>query len=203
VDKNQNVNKNQNLDFGFLDLMYVLAIFIGLKPDLLGVSGPPGLLSEDWIQSGVVPTGDASFNLCTFILGLLTVSFSWFGYHRSITGRPYRYDSALSMFRFVIDIFLLVAYGLLLLQFRNLKAFMFFVTLNYLMYFIWDIIKVIEFKETIFKKREVATFITFILLFILWLLSGRVNRWFVLIAATIVTVGFRLSKVFIKVPARA
>lgn len=203
MDKNQDVTKSENFDFGFLDLMYVLAIFVGLKPDLSGGSGAPGLLAEDWIRSGVVPTGDASFHLCTFILGLLTISFSWFGYHRSITSRPYRYDSALSMFRFVIDIFLLVAYGLLLLQFRNLKAFMFFVALNYLMYFIWDIIKVIEFKETIFKKREVATFITFILLFILWLLSGRVNRWFVLVAATIVTVGFRLSKVFIKVPARA
>jgi hypothetical protein len=196
-------DQNQVTDIGFLDFLYILAIGIGLAPGFLGIPGGAGLLSEEWVRTGGLPSGDARFNLGVFLLGLLTISFSWFGYHRSLSSRPYKYDNLLSMFRFVLDVFLLVLYGVLLLQFRNFTSFLFLLALNYLGYLTWDMLKVVEFKEVLFKKREIATLIAFVALVVLWLLSGRLDRGILLAAAFIVTISYRMSKIFIRVPKRA
>lgn len=196
-------NQTEAIDIGFLDFLYILAISVGLAPGFLGIPGRAGLLSEEWVRTGAAPSGDARFDLAVFALGLLTISFSWFGYHRSLTSRPYKYDSLLSMFRFVLDVFLLVLYGVLLLQFKNFSSFLFLLALNYLGYLTWDTLKVIEFKEVLFKKREVATLLAFVALVSLWLLTGRVERGVLLAAAFAVTLCYRMSKIFIKVPKRA
>jgi hypothetical protein len=188
----------QAIDIGFLDFVYILSITIGLFPELLAIPGLTGILSQEWVRLGIPPSSDARFNLGVLLLGLATIGLSWFGYHRSLTGRPYKYSSALSMFRFLIDIVLLVSYTLLLIEFKNLSAFLFFLVLNYGLYLVWDIIKIIEFKERRLKSREVATLITFVLFVILWLVVNAVDRWAVLLLAALVTFSYRLSKVFIK-----
>jgi hypothetical protein len=102
------------------------------------------------------------------------------------------------MFRFLIDIVLLISYALLLLQFKNLRAFLFFLVLNYGLYLVWDVIKIIEFRERRIKSREVATLITFVLFVILWLVVEEIDRWLVLLLAGLVTLSYRLSRVLIK-----
>jgi len=188
----------QTTDIGFLDFVYILSISIGLFPEVLGIPGLTGILSQQWVQSGLPPSADARFSLCVLFLALATIALSWFGYHRSLTGRPYRYDSSLSMFRFLIDIMLLISYVLLLLQFKNLKTFLFFLVLNYGLYLVWDIIKIIEFNEPKFKKREIATLLTFTMFLILWQTASELNRWVVLLFAVLITFAYRLSKVLIK-----
>jgi hypothetical protein len=187
----------QTPDIGFFDYVYIVAISVGLFPEVLGIPGLTGMLSQDWVRSGQAPSADVRFSLCLLFLGIATIALSWFGYHRSLTSRPFRYDSLLSMFRFLIDIVLLISYALLLLQFKNLKAFVFFLVLNYGLYLVWDIIKIIEFKEAKFKKRELATLLTFVSFIILWQTASELNKWLVLALATAITFTFRLSKIFI------
>lgn len=188
----------QTTDIGFWDFVYILSISVGLFPEVLGIPGLSGILSQEWVRSGLPPSADARFSLCVLFLGLMTIALSWFGYHRSLTGRPFRYDSSLSMFRFLIDLVLLISYALLLLQFKNLKAFLFFLVLNYGLYLVWDIIKIIEFNEPRLKKREVATLLTFAMFLVLWLTASELNRWVVLLFATLITFAYRLSKIFIR-----
>jgi hypothetical protein len=191
-------SQNQTIDIGFWDFVYVLSLAVGLFPEVLGIPGLTGILSQEWVRSGGAPSIDDRFSLCVLLLAVATIAFSWFGYHRSLTGRPFRYNSSLSMFRFLIDLVLLISYALLLLQFKNLQAFLFFLVLNYGLYLVWDIIKIIEFNEPKFKKREVATLLTFVLFLVLWLTASELNRWVVLLFATLITFAYRLSKVFIK-----
>lgn len=189
---------NQTIDIGLWDFLYVLSITVGLFPEFLGIPGLTGILSQEWVRTGQAPSPDVRFSLCVLFLALATIAFSWFGYHRSLTSRPFRYDSSLSMFRFLIDLVLLISYALLLLQFKNLQAFLFFLVLNYGLYLVWDIIKIIEFKESRFKKRELATLLTFAMFLILWQTASELNRWAVLLFATLITLGYRLSKIIIK-----
>jgi hypothetical protein len=150
---NQNTDSNseRSIFIDFLDPLFAVAIGIGFEH---------GLLLEEWLQKWRYPNNDERFNLFVFILGLLVITLSWFGYHKSIKKKPLEGRG-----RFIVDIVLLVLYILLLFKYKHFEAFLFFLTLIYLFFFFWDLLKIKEHYEeysqiTGFLKRYSRELIT-------------------------------------------
>src|SRR6184192_1594806 len=80
----------------FLDPLFAVAIGIGFQD---------GLFHEKWLLEWQLPKDGDLFNLFVFILGLLTITLSWFGYHKSIRNRSIEGKG-----RFILDVVLLVFY---------------------------------------------------------------------------------------------
>src|SRR6266571_5487771 len=79
----------------FLDPLFAVAIGVGFE----------GILLEPWLKEWRIPKGQDLFSLFVFILGILTITLSWFGYHKSI-----RKMSIEGRGRFIVDIELLILY---------------------------------------------------------------------------------------------
>src|SRR6266850_6590547 len=80
----------------FLDPLFAVAISIGFQN---------GILLEPWLQNWVWPKSGELFHLFVFVLGMLTITLSWFGYHQSIRNKPLESNG-----RFILDIELLILY---------------------------------------------------------------------------------------------
>lgn len=186
--------KPKTAGIGFLDFLFTVAISAALTPEKLGVSKQlTGVLAERWVQAGDTPRGGEVFDLAVFALGFLTFAFSWFGYHRSVETRPLKYDSVWSMFRFVLDILLIILYALAMVQYKNLSAVLSILTLVYFLYIVWDILKVRDAGQG-FSRREWLTVASFVAFLLLCLLAGVAGGWLLVCAAIAVTFVYRVGK---------
>ncbi len=178
----------------FLDPLFAVAIGVGFE----------GILLEPWLKEWRIPKGQDLFSLFVFILGILTITLSWFGYHKSI-----RKMSIEGRGRFIVDIELLILYILLVYQYKNLGAVLFILAAIYLSFVLWDLLKIAEHPEKYPSKdengkeinlftrynRELITFqwsVIFLIFPIAHHFSGDTN--YLLILAYLGTVFYRVDK---------
>lgn len=131
----------------FLDFLFTVAISFGLTPEILQISGMRGLLSEDWQTLGRSPSTDEFFSIGVFLLGFLNLTLSWFGYHASIKSRPLNYFSGYGMVRFILDVSLVLMYGVILLKYKSFNVVLSFLLLVWLIFVIWDVLKIREYWQ--------------------------------------------------------
>lgn len=134
-----------------LDFLFTLALTIGLAPELLGKDG---MLSRNWVLA--IPPPSFVFDISVFLLGIVTLLFSWYGFNASVEDKPVLYGSVAGLLRFSIDAFLVVLYGFLLLQFDNFGVFVLTLTIIFFLYVIWDILKLLEYRRPPFNKKRLT-----------------------------------------------
>jgi hypothetical protein len=190
VDTTNSSQSQSSIFIDFLDPLFAVAIGIGFQN---------GILLEPWLQSWAWPKSDELFRLFVFVLGMLTIALSWFGYHQSIRNKPLESNG-----RFILDIELLILYILLLFQYKSFGAVLFILAAIYLSFIVWDVLKVIEHTEAYtgksggsFKRyaRELITvqwFIFFAVLSITHHFSG--DSYYLLIGAYLGIVLYRIDK---------
>jgi hypothetical protein len=199
-------NRPETAGLDFLDFIFTIAMSVGLTPEILQVTHIKGIISEEWIIQGRWPNPDEIFHLLIFSLGFLTLTLSWFGYHASIIFRPLRYDSTYGMIRFIMDVLLVVLYGVILISYKNFGVVLGLHIVVYFLFVVWDLLKIREHKATFKAKpgnnlqryrREWVTFISFMLFFAL----GVSYFWFELwpkvglSLALLITVFYRVNKI--------
>ena len=159
----------RSLFVDFLDPLFAVAIGIGFDH---------GLLLEPWLISWSLPRGQNLFDLFVFILGLFFIAMSWFGYHKSVKNKPLKGN-----LRFVLDVALVLFYLLLLFKYKDFSATLLVLVIIYLLYILWDILKVIEHPEDYDKNvrffsryaRELITAQWFVLFALLFLINYLFN----------------------------
>jgi hypothetical protein len=127
----------------FLDFLFTVAISVGLTPEVL--NGATGLLSEKWQVEGRWPNHLEWIQIGVFIVGFLNLTLSWFGYHASIRSRPLNYFSGYGLVRFMLDVLLVIVYGIILIKYRSPNVVFFLLWLVWLIFVIWDVLKVREY----------------------------------------------------------
>lgn len=189
----------------FLDFLFTVAISIGLTPELLQIQHVTGLLSEEWHKAGRWPSIDEFFNIGVFLLGLFTLTLSWFGYHASIIRRPLNNFSGYGMARFVLDVFLVIMFGIMLIKYKSFDVALSLFGFIFFIYVIWDFLKIREYRDEFEKKtgtfleryrRELVTVFWFVAVaFIAFLhFSFHFNRWLILALAILITFFYRINK---------
>src|SRR5438128_12697492 len=104
----------------FIDPLFAVAIHIGFTH---------GLAEEEWFKKWRLPHGDDAFNVFVLLLGFMTITWSWVGYHQSIARRPLQ-----SQWRFIFDVAVVLMYIVILVQYRNFAAFLMALAAIYLLY---------------------------------------------------------------------
>jgi hypothetical protein len=142
-----------------IDIVFTAMVTVGLTPEILQVSHINGMLSESWVKAALAGTPQAPstmelLDLGAFLLGLFTLLLSWFGIHASLQANPIHYDTNWGMLRFVLDVTLVLLYGVILIFFRQLHAVLFLLSVVYLLYVVWDIFKTLEYRDS-FWSREI------------------------------------------------
>src|SRR5262245_43861986 len=132
-----------------IDIVFTAMVTIGLTPELLQVPHITGMLSEPWVKAALSgkptsPTPSEWLDLGTFLVGLTTLLLSWFGIHASLRDKPIRYDRVWGMLRFMLDVVLVLLYGVILIFFRQLQIVLLLLALVYVLYVVWDIFKILE-----------------------------------------------------------
>jgi len=138
----QNQEYKEQVKPSLLDFLFTLALTIGIAPELVGRDG---MASYDWVLS--VPDLNFLVTLGSFALGISTLLFSWYGFNFSISNKPVLYGSVAGMFRFFLDAFLIVLYGFMLIMFKRLDVVVVLLTMIFVLYSIWDLLKLIEYRE--------------------------------------------------------
>ena len=139
-------DKPAGLDF--LDFLFTVAISVGLTPELL--NGPfTGLLTESshWKVEGPWPTNYEWIEIGAFFVGFLNLTLSWFGYHASIRTRPLNYFSGYGMVRFMLDVLLVIVYGIILIKYQSPPLVFFLLLLVWLIFVLWDALKICEYWQ--------------------------------------------------------
>lgn len=198
--------KSETAGLDFLDFIFTVAISVGLTPEVLQIQGVTGLLSEKWVQLGQWPSKDELFNLLVFFLGFLTLTLSWFGYHASIISRPLKYNSGFGMVRFIMDVLLVIIYGIILLHYKSFGAVLTLIIIIHFLFVIWDYLKIKEYKSEFQSKtggklkryrREWVSLVCFILFFVLGVaFLNDLHRWLSLCLAILITVFYRVNKIY-------
>jgi hypothetical protein len=190
----------------FLDFLFTVAISVGLTPEVLQISGVSGLLSEEWHKLGRLPSIDESFSIGVFLLGFFNLTLSWFGYHASIKTRTLNYFSGYAMVRFILDILLIIMYGIMLIKYKNFNVVISSLLMIYLIFVVWDYLKVCEYWEKEFRdktgtrlqryRREWVSLFAFGIVVIITLLYFifNINHWLALVSAICITVFYRFNK---------
>lgn len=208
----------------FLDFLFTVAISVGLTPEVL--NGATGLLSEKWQVEGRWPNGVEWIQIGVFIVGFFNLTLSWFGYHASIRSRPLNYFSGYGLARFMLDVSLVIVYGIILIKYRSPNVVFFLLLLVWLIFVIWDVLKIREYwrpesgavgkyfglqwdsartdcpsenrAKTVLKvfRREFVTLFWFLILLVIVLVRycANWNEWVFIIAATGLTVLYRVNK---------
>jgi hypothetical protein len=202
-------NKDETAGLDFLDFLFTVAISVGLTPELLQVGGVTGLLSEAWQKEGRLPCTDELFNIGVFGLGFLNLTLSWFGYHASIRSRPLNYVRGYGMFRFLLDVVLVISYGIILIKFKSFYVVLALLLLVFIIFVVWDCLKIGEywgeFKPKYesngilqaFRREWVSVFscALFVVLGIAYFCFG-LNRWITLVLAILISFFYRFNKFF-------
>jgi hypothetical protein len=202
----------------FLDFLFTVAISVGLTPEVL--NGVTGLLSEKWQVEGRWPNEVEWIQIGVFTVGFLNLTLSWFGYHASIRSRPLNYLSGYGLVRFMLDVSLVIVYGIILIKYRSPTVVFFLLWLVWLIFVIWDVLKVCEYwrpepgvdgkyfgplwdsarteAKAVLKvfRREFVTLFWFLILSVIVLVRSCThwNEWIFILAAASVTVLYRFNK---------
>lgn len=192
----------------FLDFLFTVAISIGLTPEILQINGVTGLLSEPWNLQGTSISSDDAFNLGVFFLGLFNLTLSWFGYYASIISRPLSYTSGFGMARFVIDVFLVLMFGVMLIKHKSFDVVLVLLVAIYLSYVVWDALKIGEYWDSEFKEKKgnhlkrfrrewvtVFAFVTVALIAVFYF-CFQMDRWYALALAIAISVFYRVNKIY-------
>jgi hypothetical protein len=137
----------------FLDFLFTVAISVGLTPEVLQIPDVSGFLSEKWQKSGRWPSTDESFNIGVYLLGFFNLTLSWFGYHTSIKARPLNYFSGYGMTRFILDVLLIIMYGIILIKYRSFNVAISLLLIIYFIFAIWDYLRVCEYWENKYRDK--------------------------------------------------
>lgn len=125
-----------------LDFLFTLALTIGLAPELFGMKG---LLSRTWALRAL--DGEFLFDILVFLLGVVTLTFSWYGFNYSVSKKPVLYGSVIGLFRFSLDAFLVLLYGFILVMFDDFEVVFTTLVFVYWLYAVWDGLKLLEYRE--------------------------------------------------------
>jgi hypothetical protein len=109
------------------------------------------LLSQDWVLA--VPDLAFLTNIGTFLLGVSTLLFSWYGFNASISNTPVLYGSLAGMLRFFFDAFLVVLYGFMLIVYEQLEIVVALLVLIFFLYTVWDLLKLAEYRQGPFDEE--------------------------------------------------
>lgn len=124
----------------FIDPLFAVAISIGFVN---------GLFDTTWIKQWSLPARNEWSEAIYFFLAMFAVVLSWEGYHKSIEAKPLE-----SFWRFLLDIVLLVLYIFLLIKFRDTGTFLVLMLLIFVIYIIWDAVKVKEHYDKHYKEHN-------------------------------------------------
>jgi Protein of unknown function (DUF2934) len=161
-----------------IDIVFTAVVAIGLTPEVLQKDHLTGMLSESWVKNALSGK-PISFSytevldLGVFLVGLLTLLLSWFGIHVSLRANPIRSTGMSGMFRFVLDVVLILLYGVILIFFRQLNAVLLLLAIVYSLYVVWDVLKTVEYRTSfwsiqVIKQNQIKS-----LAASLWKKSGR------------------------------
>jgi len=192
-----------SFDLDLLDFLFTFALGFGMTPEVLN-AGLKGLLSEVWYTEGRWPNTGELFDFLVFFVGFLNLALSWFGYHVSVRLRPLKYKSPYGMWRFLIDVVLVIVYGIILLEYKRFGVVLVWLIFVYALFPLWDFLKVREYQENFrakpdpflrrYRRECVSGFAA-----VLFLLTGllyyyQLNRRAILTLAGFVTVFYRINK---------
>lgn len=185
------------------------------------------MLSEPWVKAALegnptIPTGAEFLNLGVFLVGLLTLLLSWFGIHASLAANPIRYNSVWGMLRFMLDVVLVLLYGVILVFFRQLHSVLLLLALVYTLYVVWDLFKTFEYRDKYWSvevlrensrkapvswgksiagfvitfQRQLVSLLFTVSFLALWLLWDPTRAWSALALVLTLTVLYRVTKTF-------
>lgn len=199
--------RQDKADIALLDFLFTVSISVGLTPELLQTKHLKGILSEPWVRQGRFPSADEWFNLAVFGVGLITLIFSWYGYHDSVQRRPLRGASLGAMGRFTIDVLLIVLYGVALLFFKKFQVFLLALLLVFLLYWAWGGVRVWERRHLVTRETRRDTLLyevvlplpfvswfSVLFLFALGTPPASSGAWWILVFAAFGVIGFRGAK---------
>ena len=143
------------------------------------------------------------FQISTLFLAYLTIILSWVGYHRSIKKSPIGLESKWGWGRFFADIFLLIAYFVLVVSYNTFRRELLVLVLIFFLFFVWDQFKRRERPETEDSRARrgvtVLWFFVFLVLALFYCLhppaeSRSCEDWIILLAAALGTLLYRWHK---------
>jgi hypothetical protein len=129
----------------FIDPLFAVAIHVGFVD---------GLMREHWLEHRSIPhsLGDWA-NALMFGAGLWVLGASWIGYHQSIQRKP-----LIGIYRFALDIVLLVSYIFMLVYFNSVPAMATLLAAIYLIYIFWDYFKTVEYPGEFYGENAAPSF---------------------------------------------
>jgi Protein of unknown function (DUF2934) len=118
------------------------------------------MLSESWVKDAlsgkpIAPTYLELLDLGVFLVGLLTLLLSWFGIHVSLRANPIQSSGISGMIRFVLDVMLVLLYGVILIFFRQLHAVLLLLAIVYSLYVVWDLFKTFEYRTKFWNLEAI------------------------------------------------
>lgn len=185
----------QDKGLAILDFLFTFSLGGGLVPEALGRRG---LLSEPWITSSSWPSLEEFGHVLTLVFAVLTLTFSWYGYHESIRLRPHRAGTWQGFTRFQIDILLVLLYGVLLLLLRRIDWALTVSAVIYGLYALWDWMEASEYGEEFsFERGRMVSVVGLVLFATLcaatWLLP--IPAVMAATVAIILSVSYRIAKI--------
>jgi hypothetical protein len=186
LDKSEDIKIN----ITFIDFLFTLVIQYGFQ----------GFLGEDWIEQGRFPVHSEIVSILIFVLGLLTVVLSWYGYHKSLTQRPNHYGVC-EMFRFILDVVMLLLYGILLNKYNNLTFSLYMIILVFVLYIIWDVLGIIAHRseassggaKRTYKRQKITFYCTVLLT--LPIFFSNFNEILRIVYAIFIVTAYRILKI--------
>lgn len=184
-------------NFTFIDFLFTLVIQFGFQ----------GFIESDWFKYNRMPTSSEITTIFVFFLALITVILSWHGYHQSISKKPHK-NSLPEMFRFIIDVLLLLFYGIMLNKYDNPRFDLFMLFLVFLLYVLWDILGIIDNiqlktnEKKTFKKyrRQLVSVLCCVLIFLVYNLNSVLNITMQIVLAGIIVFTYRILKMIVGIP---
>jgi hypothetical protein len=174
----------------FIDPLFAVAVHLGISESIA---------TRTWFHEGRWPSGDEWFSLSVFLLGFLTLVWSWVGYHKSIQDKPLK-----GLARFVLDVVLVTLYAVVLLQVENFGLVLSLLASIYGFFVLWDLGKIREYPKrfssswpwSLRNPREFVTCLFFLAFAVLALLYGieAIGNWVGLGLAALLTIAYRLGK---------
>lgn len=140
ADKERSANRHE-----FIKQLFSVAIGVGFGTSLL-------TLPQKWLGQHTWPTWPDWQQFFLLIMALVVTVLSWDGYILTFKKAGEEKDV-----RFVIDITLVFAYIILMYTSKNSYAFMSILAVIFFLYFVWDLLTVLQFPRTYdFRDRRTA-----------------------------------------------
>jgi hypothetical protein len=191
----------------FLDFLFTFVLGFGLVPEALGLNGW-GIMSEKWVIEGTIPTQHELGEIATLVVGLLTLTLSWFGYHASVQRKPLNFGKTSGLLRFQIDVLLILLYGLMLINYERTDLVVGMSFLAFILFLVWDAAKAVEYgepylvprlprnQETPEYRREVVTIFWTFVMMLIWVVYLFTSHTVVAsILTIIVLIAYRVHKI--------